>query len=71
MSRALKELDEIDAIREWAQTLGAVVLLDDGHVSRSTGEGYRTLSALYRLDDDVLFEIWTHIGVTSPAAVAA
>lgn len=59
------ELDHIDAVRRWAQALGGVVLLDDPHLSRFNGTNFRTLSALCRLDDDVLFEIWTHIAITS------
>jgi hypothetical protein len=64
------ELDQIDAIRAWAQALGGVVLLDGGYYSRSTSQSFRTLSALYRLDDDVLFEVWTHIAITITPADA-
>ena len=65
LSSAGSELDQINAVRQWAQALGGVVLLDDAHLSRFNGTNFRTLSALCRLDDDVLFEIWTHIAITS------
>lgn len=65
LSSAGSELDHIDAVRLWAQALGGVVLLDDPHLSRFNGTNFRTLSALCRLDDDVLFEIWTHIAITT------
>lgn len=65
LSAVGSELDRIDAVRQWAQALGGVVLLDGPHLSRFNGTNFRTLSAVRRLDDDVLFEIWAHIAITS------
>ena len=64
-SYGLSELEQIDAIREWALILGGTVQLDD--VSDIGTGTFRTLSAVANLGQ-ITFSVWTHVDLTGSCA---
>lgn len=64
-SYGLSELEQIDAIREWALILGGTVQLDD--VSDIGTGTFRTLSAVANLGQ-ITFAVWTHVDQTGSCA---
>ena len=64
-SYRLSELEQIDAIREWARILGGTVHLDD---VTDIGTGtFRTLSAVANLGQ-ITFTVWAHVDLTGSCA---
>lgn len=64
-SYGLSELEQIDAIREWARILNGAVQLT-GVADIGTGT-FRTLSAVANLGQ-IAFTVWTHIDKTGSCA---
>lgn len=59
------DLKTIDAIRTWANALGAAVLLGD-EMTHSTPP-YRQLAAVLRLPSGALFDVWGHLHDLHPS----
>ncbi|WP_157436529.1 hypothetical protein [Actinospica robiniae] len=65
LSHLGNDIEAIDAIRTWADALGAVVLLGD-EMTHSTPP-YRQLAAVLRLPSGALFEVWRHLHDLHPS----